>query len=82
MVFFNPASSRYDTLRPKSVFKVTGESRSGVTMTGNDVNAFYDRIESADNTLVRTAQTGYMRLALNIFILLAIGASVYLIIKK
>jgi len=82
MVYFNPGSGRYDTLKPRSVFKVTGQSRSGVAMTGNDVNAFYDRISTADNTLVSTTNSGYMKMALNIFILLALGASVYLVIKK
>jgi hypothetical protein len=82
MVYFNPSTRAYDTLRPLSVLKVTGESRSGVATSGNDVNSFYDRIELADNTLVSTRETGYLRMAVNIFILLTLGASVYFVFKK
>jgi len=82
MVYFNPSTRAYDTLRPLSVLKVTGESRSGVATSGNDVNSFYDRIDLADNTLVAMRETGYFRMAVNIFILLTLGASVYLVFKK
>ena len=82
LVFFNPTSRAYDTLRPRSVLNVTGESRSGVATSGNDVNSFYDRIETADNVLRPIHGSDHWQLVVNIFVLLTLGASLYLVFKK
>ncbi|MFM7193568.1 MAG: BatD family protein, partial [Bacteroidota bacterium] len=82
LVYFNPSTRAYDTLRPRSVLNVSGESRSGVTTSGNDVNSFYDRIETADNELKAIHGSDNWQLAVNIFVLLSLGASLYLVFKK
>lgn len=81
-VFFNPTSKRYDTLRSTQVVKVTGPSQRNQAIESNDLGLFYERIESADNTLRATSGGSWIQLGVNIFILLVLGASGYLVFKK
>lgn len=81
-VFFNPEKKQYDTLRSKLTVRVTGESKKNETIQANDSGTFYDRIETADNTLQTAGDTDWQKTAINIFILLSLGASVYLVLKK
>lgn len=81
-VFFNPATKKYDTLRAKAVVNVSGESQQNQAIESNDAGSFYDRIALADNNLRTSAGDGWLKIGLNIFILLTLGASAYLVFKK
>jgi hypothetical protein len=81
-VFFNPHTKKYDTLRPAQTIEVTGTSQKNLAIESNDLGPFYDRIETADNSLQHTSGSHWMQLASNIFILLMLGGSVYLVFKK
>ncbi|HEY8933574.1 MAG TPA: BatD family protein [Cyclobacteriaceae bacterium] len=81
-VYFNPRIKKYDTLKSKLVIKVGGESTKNEAIQSNDLGTFYDRIESTDNTLQQTSNKSWQKWALNIFILLMLGASAYLVLKK
>ena len=81
-IFFNPASKKYDTLKPQAVVTVTGESQQNQAIESNDAGSFYDRISVADNNLHSSVGDGWLKMGLNIFILLALGASAYLVFKK
>ncbi|MFZ9504737.1 MAG: BatD family protein [Cyclobacteriaceae bacterium] len=82
MVYFDPVSKKYDTLRSSRKLEVTGQSMANQLMANNDVTSFYDRISESDNTLSHRSDYDYVRLLINGFILLALGASVYLAFKK
>ena len=82
MVYFDPARNAYDTLRPQARLNVTGESRQDRNLSNQDATSFYDRIADADNRLVRLDGSGPVQMAVNIFILLALGASVYFLFRK
>src|SRR6478736_3170385 len=81
-VFFNPNTKKYDTLKSKQMLTVTGESQTNQSIESNDTGAFYDRIDSTDNTLRSTAKNDWAKLSINLFILLMLGGSAYLVFKK
>jgi hypothetical protein len=81
-VFFNPRTAKYDTLHSKQIITVNGESQQYQTIESGDGGSFYDRIETADSTLHSSSENTWMDFSVNIFILLILGASAYLMFKK
>jgi hypothetical protein len=81
-VFFNPTTKKYDTLKSQQVVNVTGESFKNQSIGSNDLGSFYDRIDAADNSMKSFSNTSWMKWSINIFIVLLLGAIVYLILKK
>jgi hypothetical protein len=81
-VFFNPNSKRYDTLRSTQIVHVSGPSQKNLSIESNDLGPFYDRIDTADNTLRASSGKDGVQLAVNIFILLMLGGTAYLVFKK
>jgi hypothetical protein len=81
-VFFNPSKGKYDTLKSNLTAYVTGESRKNEAIQSNDLGGFYDKIETADNTLRSSTEGGWYQMAFNGFILLALAGSAFLILKK
>jgi hypothetical protein len=81
-VFFNPRTARYDTLQSKQIITVSGESQQYQAIESGDGGSFYDRIETADSSLRSSAARTWIDISLNIFILLILGASAYLMFKK
>ncbi|MCB2376060.1 BatD family protein [Hymenobacter sp. BT635] len=73
LVFFNPATARYDTLRPEVRPQVKGAASSTAFNARRDDPFYQEMLESADNTLQqRDAYTEVLRYAN--YILLALGA--------
>lgn len=81
-IYFNTTKQRYDTLRSKIKVSVGGESRKNEAIQSNDLGSFYDKIETADNSLMMLEDTSWMKMAFNAFILVVLGASAYLVFKK
>jgi hypothetical protein len=81
-VFFNPAKARYDTLKPQASITVSGESLKNEAIESTDGGTFYDAINTADNTLTSRAGLPWLTVVLNIFILVVLAGSVYLVLKK
>src|SRR5690606_27516484 len=81
-IFFNPETGKYDTLRSKLNVYVTGESTRNAAIEANDDGSFYDRIGTADNTLVVAGESSWQGVVFGIFILVALASSAYLVFKK
>lgn len=81
-VFFNTRKDQYDTLTAQVSISVTGESKKNETIIANDLGTFYDLIEVEDNTLINKQDWTLIKLVANGFILLILGASVYIVFKK
>ncbi|MBI1768754.1 MAG: BatD family protein [Bacteroidetes bacterium] len=81
-IFFNPHTKKYDTLKSQQVVSVTGESFKNQSIGSNDLGSFYDRIDSADNSLKSFSNNSWMKWVINIFIVVLLGATVYVILKK
>lgn len=81
-VFFNPEENRYDTLKSKLTAYVTGESTKNEVIEANDDGSFYDKIQTADNSLQVIRENYWQQAGFGIFILLVLASSAYLVFKK
>ncbi len=81
-IYFNPRLQRYDTLKSQLTVYVTGESKKNEAIQSNDLGNFYDRINSAENTLRVVQDSSWQKWAFNAFILVMLSASAYLVFKK
>jgi len=81
-VFFNPKKEKYDTLSSKLTLNVTGESQKNQAIQSTDPGTFYDKVEDVDNSLLAFNNNNWQKSAFTIFILLMLGASAYLVLKK
>jgi hypothetical protein len=81
-VFFNPNTNKYDTLRSNFTVSVTGESKKNQFIESTDLGSFYDRIDATDNIVREVHQNDWMKIAFNLFIVVMLAASVYLVFRK
>jgi len=81
-IFFNPRTKKYDTLKSNVSLVVTGESKKNEFISSSDGESFYDRISLADNTLRSSTSGRWMKIGMNIFAVLMLGASVWLMFRK
>jgi hypothetical protein len=81
-VFFNPQTKRYDTLKSQQVVNVTGESFTNQSIISNDLGSFYDRMETADNSLHSISDTQWMKWTINIFIVVLLATTAFVMLKK
>ncbi|MDZ7608816.1 MAG: BatD family protein [Cyclobacteriaceae bacterium] len=82
MVYFDPDKEKYDTLRSNFTIVAIGESKKNVTISSNDLGSFYDIIDIESNDLRAINQGGIIRTAANILIVILLGLTVFLLIKK
>jgi hypothetical protein len=81
-VFFNPQEEKYDTLQSKLTVYVTGESTKNEVIEANDDGSFYDKIQTADNSLSLIQDSSWQQTVFGIFIFLVLACSAYLVFKK
>ena len=81
-VFFNPATRKYDTLRSKQVVTVQGESKKNQSIESSDLGSFYDSVNTASNQLQTRPNNTWIKWGANIFAVLLMGISVFLITRK
>jgi hypothetical protein len=81
-VYFNPALKKYDTLIARTAVVVSGESLKNESIESTDTGSFYDKIGSTDNALRASTDSGWITIALGIFILVMLAGSAYLVFKK
>lgn len=81
-VFFNPEKEKYDTLASKLTVYVTGESTKNEVIEANDDGSFYDKIQTADNSLTLIRENNWQQTVFGVFILLVLASSAYLVFKK
>ncbi|MBX2899732.1 MAG: BatD family protein [Cyclobacteriaceae bacterium] len=81
-IYFSPSKKKYDTLRSSYTLTVTGESQQNQAIESTDPGLFYDRLNAADNTLKKSNATNWNKLLFNFLIVVMLGVSVYLVIKR
>jgi BatD DUF11 like domain len=85
LVFFNPKTAKYDTLRPQAKLFVQGESRANNAIRDNDQGGFYDAIDDESNGLVSGQRLDMLKIMGNLVLLgfiVATGAVVFYKRKK
>ena len=81
-VFFNPTSKKYDTLKSKYRLHVEGESQKNQFIESTDLGSFYDRLDASSNQLQHVTSFDWLKVSMNIFIVLMLAGAGYLIFKK
>ena len=81
-IYFNPRLSNYDTLQSRFTIQVEGESRKNENILAKDPGAFYNQMSEESNTLSSLQKDDQLELFANIFILLMLAASAFIIFKK
>ncbi len=81
-IFFNPKTETYDTLQADITVRVTGESLKNQSIASNDLGEFYDRIGLADNRLSSIKTKSRITTALNLFAILMMGLTAYILFRK
>ena len=81
-IFFNPSTERYDTLRPKAVLDVVGESKINQAISSSRLGGIYDLIDVEDNRLINQRNKYYFSALINILLLGAVILLGILIFKK
>jgi len=81
-VFFNPEERAYDTLQSKLTVYVTGESTKNEAIEANDDGSFYDKIQTADNSLTVIRDNNWQQAVFGVFIVMVLASSAYLVFKK
>ena len=81
-IYFNYRTEKYDTLSPSIPLMITGESHKNNSISDSDLGAFYDTIDIENSTLRKRATEGWLKLFVNLFILVILVVSGYLITKK
>lgn len=82
-IFFNPRKEKYDTLRSAVAIHVTGESLKNESISASDQgNGFYDKLSTKSNKLQSRASQDLYKIIANIFIILMLALSGYIIFKK
>lgn len=82
-IYFNPATSAYDTLRPSLQVQVTGRSdNSKAVALTRDLGSFYNIIQNEDNTLVNMHLLDRIKRYTNIILLVLLAVSAFVFLKK
>lgn len=81
-IYFNYRTEKYDTLYPSIPLMITGDSHKNNSISDSDLGAFYDTLDIENNTLRKRATEGWLKLFVNIFILVMLVVTGYLITKK
>ncbi|MFC4870440.1 BatD family protein [Negadavirga shengliensis] len=81
-VYFNPSLEKYDTLRPKAVVNVTGESKVNMAISSSRLGGLYDLIEVEDNKLLNQRYKYYFSAFINLLLIGAVVLLGYLIVKR
>lgn len=81
-VYFSPRLSNYDTLQSRISIQVEGESRKDNEIMAKDPGAFYNRIGEESNQLQSLQGDNQLMLFVNVFILLMLAASAFIVFFK
>ncbi len=81
-IFFNPKTTRYDTLKSNAIITVGGESLKDEAIESNDLGSFYDAIPAANNTLQKMGGTNWLNITAYFLMAASLLFSAYLLLKK
>jgi hypothetical protein len=81
-IYFNPVQSRYDTLRPKAIVNVTGESKVNQAISNQRLGGIYDLIEVESNKLSYERYKYYFSIFINLLLAGSLILLTVLIMRK
>jgi hypothetical protein len=81
-VYFDPALAQYDTLISNVKLIVSGQRQQESYTTVDSPDGFYNLINNESNNLVSRDKDEMIRLLANIFILVLLGITIFIMIKR
>lgn len=81
LIFFNPATETYDTLRSALSVNITGIADAGTLVLARDLGPFYKIIENEDHTLISLYQEEDIKRYTNIILLVLLAVSGFIFLK-
>lgn len=81
-VYFNTEKSKYDTLKSKLNFEVTGESSRNLAVANSDFNDFSEVMDSYNNNFINTEKDEYFKWLANILLALMLVVTFGVMIKR
>ncbi|MBK6265027.1 BatD family protein [Marivirga sp. S37H4] len=82
-IYFNPMKKAYDTLQSDYILEVEGSSLKNKSISdASATGLFYDRIENESNEVEQFTDFDWLKTVVNIFIVLALGISLFILFKK
>jgi hypothetical protein len=81
-VFFNPKTAKYDTLKPKQIWNIKGESTKNSVVNSQDLSNFSELIKKYDNQIVDTNKFDLLKLIANVFLSVLLLLTVVVIFRK
>ncbi len=81
-IYFDPEREVYDTLKPKALIKVTGESKVNEALSGQRLGGIYDKIATESNQFLNQRYKYYFTTTINVLLLGALILLAVIIIRK
>lgn len=82
-IYFNTSKKKYDTLKSQYSINVTGSSLKNKAISeASSQGLFYDRIENEPNELKAMVNYDWLKMLMNIIIVIALGISLFILFKK
>lgn len=81
-IYFNPVEARYDTLRPKAIVQVSGESKVNQAISKQRLGGIYDLIELESNKLSYERYKYYFSILINLLLVGSVILLAVLIMKR
>ncbi len=81
-IYFNPATAKYDTLKPNATVLVTGESKVNQAISNQRLGGIYDLIEVESNKLSNQRYKYYFSILINLLLAGSLVLLAILIMKK
>lgn len=81
-IYFDPEREVYDTLKPKAIIQVSGESKVNEALSGQRLGGIYDKIATESNQFLNQRYKYYFTNAINVLLLGALILLAVIIIRK
>ena len=81
-IYFDPEREVYDTLKPKAIIRVSGESKINEALSGQRLGGIYDKIATESNQFLNQQYKYYFTTAINVLLLAAVALLAVIIIRK
>ncbi len=81
-IYFDPEREVYDTLKPKALIRVTGESKINEALSGQRLGGIYDKIATESNQFLNQRYKYYFTNAINVLLLGALILLAVIIFRK
>jgi hypothetical protein len=75
--FFNPETSRYDTLKAKTILQISGESLKNESIASSGETSFYSRLATTDNSLQQKSWLIRYPVVVHVLALVVLAGSLY-----